>query len=204
VPDGAGIAKLSIWLASTCDVCQSCDQPIFFLMPVQSLGSAFPCYRLMSDRKSIPGDSNQRSAPCDGMLTDEGARGRTMDLPLTHNRSANRQNGQCSRLSARPPPEWPTTAGGRRETYMPLTPAQRSLRAKVAAHTLHAQRDGAELTRAAREAFLRSFEPLVDPDGVLPPDVRRRRAEHARRAHMARLSLASSRARARRRAESVP
>jgi truncated hemoglobin YjbI len=87
---------------------------------------------------------------------------------------------------------------------MPLTPTERSLRAKIGAHALHAQRDGAELTKPAREAFLRSFEAAVDPAGVLAPDARRRRAEHARRAHMARLSLASSRARARRRTESVP
>jgi len=39
------------------------------------------------------------------------------------------------------------------------------------------------------------FEREVDPDGVLPPEERRRRAEHARKAYFLRLALASSKAR---------
>jgi hypothetical protein len=39
-------------------------------------------------------------------------------------------------------------------------------------------------TRPAREAFLRRFEREVDPDGVLPPAERGRRAQHALRAYM--------------------
>lgn len=42
--------------------------------------------------------------------------------------------------------------------------------------------------RAAREKFLQRFEREVDPDGKLPPDERRRRAEHAKRANMLRLA----------------
>ena len=87
---------------------------------------------------------------------------------------------------------------------MPLSAAGRSLRAQIAVHTLHSRRDGVELTSAAREAFLRSFERLVDADGVLAPEVRQRRAEHALRAHMARLSLTASRAREGRRAQPAP
>jgi hypothetical protein len=43
-------------------------------------------------------------------------------------------------------------------------------------------------TRPAREKFLQRFEREVDPDGKLPPDERRRRAEHAKRAYMLRLA----------------
>jgi hypothetical protein len=41
------------------------------------------------------------------------------------------------------------------------------------------------------------FERQVDPDHVLPPQERAWRAEHARKAHFARLALASARARRR-------
>lgn len=43
-------------------------------------------------------------------------------------------------------------------------------------------------TRASREKFLQRFEREVEPDGKLPPDERRRRAEHAKRAYMLRLA----------------
>ncbi|WP_245612650.1 hypothetical protein [Actinotalea ferrariae] len=39
------------------------------------------------------------------------------------------------------------------------------------------------------------FERQVDPEGTLAPDERARRAEHARKAHFARLALKSARAR---------
>jgi hypothetical protein len=39
------------------------------------------------------------------------------------------------------------------------------------------------------------FEREVDPDGVLPPDERARRAEHKRRAYFQRLALKSAKAR---------
>jgi hypothetical protein len=76
-----------------------------------------------------------------------------------------------------------------------LSPAERSLRARLAAHAMHARHDARETTNAARAAFLARFEAEVDPDGVLPPDERRRRAEHARRAYFTRLALASAKAR---------
>jgi hypothetical protein len=50
-------------------------------------------------------------------------------------------------------------------------------------------------TRPAREAFLHRFEREVDPDGVLPPAERSRRAQHALRAHMLRLAKHSVAAR---------
>jgi hypothetical protein len=48
--------------------------------------------------------------------------------------------------------------------------------------------DRSARTRPARDAFLRRFEREVDPDGKLPPEERRRRADHARRAYMLRLA----------------
>jgi hypothetical protein len=48
--------------------------------------------------------------------------------------------------------------------------------------------DRSARTRPAREAFLNRFEREVDPNGELPPDECRRRAEHAKRAYMLRLA----------------
>jgi hypothetical protein len=73
------------------------------------------------------------------------------------------------------------------------------MRARIAARSLHAQYDSRELTERARAAFLSRFEREVDPDGALPIAERQRRAEHAKRAYMLRLALASARARAQRR-----
>src|SRR6266511_772615 len=81
-----------------------------------------------------------------------------------------------------------------------LSPAERSLRARLAAHAMHAQHDARQTTAAARAAFLARFEAEVDPDGTLPPEERRRRAEHARSAHFTRLALAAAKARRQRRA----
>jgi hypothetical protein len=88
----------------------------------------------------------------------------------------------------------------RRRSSQPgeLTPEQRVLRARMAAYRLHATHDPRETTRKAREAFAERFEREVDPDGVLPPAERARRAEAARRAYFTGLALRSSRARRRR------
>lgn len=76
-------------------------------------------------------------------------------------------------------------------------PNERALRARMAAHLLHAQvRDPTGHTASAREAFLSRFEREVDPDGVLEPAERFRRAEHAKKAYFLRLALASRKARA--------
>jgi hypothetical protein len=48
--------------------------------------------------------------------------------------------------------------------------------------------DRSARTRPARQKFLQRFEREVDPDGVLSPDERRKRAEHAKRAYMLRLA----------------
>ena len=80
-----------------------------------------------------------------------------------------------------------------------LTPAQRSMRARMAAHAKHAKYDSKEQTEPARRAFIERFINEVDPDRELPERERQRRAEHKMREHMARLSFQSSRARKARR-----
>lgn len=79
-----------------------------------------------------------------------------------------------------------------------LTPAERTLRARLAAHAKWATTDPVDGTAKARAAFLERFERQVDPDGVLDPAERQRRAEHARKAYFARLALQSAAARRRR------
>ena len=80
--------------------------------------------------------------------------------------------------------------------FQPLSPAERRLRAQVAVHTSWANTtDRRARTAPATAASMARFEKLVDPDGVLPAEERAARAESARKAHMARLALASARAR---------
>ena len=80
-----------------------------------------------------------------------------------------------------------------------LTPTERSLRAQIAAHESWAHtEDRSARTANARKAMLDKFETQVDPEGILPPAERARRAEHARKAHFQRLALKSARARRRR------
>jgi hypothetical protein len=52
--------------------------------------------------------------------------------------------------------------------------------------------DRSARTQAGRQSFLSRFEREVDPDGTLSPDERRRRAQHALRAHMLRLAKRSA------------
>lgn len=78
---------------------------------------------------------------------------------------------------------------------MSAAPSEKRLRAQIAAHALHAQRDSREITKAAREAFLARFYDEVDPKGELSPDERERRARAALKAHMGRLALLSVRKR---------
>jgi len=81
-----------------------------------------------------------------------------------------------------------------------MTPEQRVMRARIAAHTRWANTgDRAAATAAARRAAADRWERQVDPDGVLDPDERARRAEHAKRAHFQRMALRSAQSRARKR-----
>lgn len=64
----------------------------------------------------------------------------------------------------------------------------RSQAARVAAHTRWSQEsDRTAATSAGTSAFLARFERLVDPDGVLAPEERAKRARNALSAHMTRL-----------------
>jgi hypothetical protein len=81
-----------------------------------------------------------------------------------------------------------------------MSPGERALRARLAAHLLHATRDPRQTTANGRAAFLARFEQQVDPARVLDPAERRRRAEHARRAYFTRLSLAAIQAKRTKRA----
>lgn len=81
---------------------------------------------------------------------------------------------------------------------MALTPSERTLRARLAAHESWARTgDRATRTAAGTAAFLARFEREVDPDGVLDPADRARRAESARRAYFTRLAFKSAQARRR-------
>ncbi len=84
-----------------------------------------------------------------------------------------------------------------RRTATPLTPADRTNIARMAAHVLHSQVDSVAHTAPARKAFLDRFERDVDPQGVLDPAERARRAAHARKAYF--IALARKSAAARRR-----
>lgn len=81
-----------------------------------------------------------------------------------------------------------------------LTPAQRSLRARLAAHTSWTNTvDRAARTAAARKAADERFARQVDPEGILPPRERAERVGNARKAYFAALALRSARARRQRR-----
>jgi hypothetical protein len=72
----------------------------------------------------------------------------------------------------------------------------RNINARIAAEASWARTpDRSARTRPARDAFLRRFEKEVDPDGTLPPEERRQRAEHAKRAYMLQLAKRSAAAR---------
>jgi hypothetical protein len=72
-----------------------------------------------------------------------------------------------------------------------------TLRARLRAHALHAKYDSRDLTAKARSKFLERFLNEVDPRRELLETEQLRRAEHALRAHMTRLAMASAGARRR-------
>ena len=88
-----------------------------------------------------------------------------------------------------------------RGTHEPLSAAERSLRGRLGAYVLHATHDSRAITAEARATFMARFEVEVDPDGVLTPEERRRRADHARQAYFTRLALKSAQTRRRKRAK---
>ena len=78
-----------------------------------------------------------------------------------------------------------------------IDPEEMARRGRIGAHTLHSRYDSNELAARARQGLLSKFEREVDPNGDLPCEERRRRAEHARHAHMLRMARISAIARRR-------
>ena len=89
----------------------------------------------------------------------------------------------------------PTDGSDRRRPSQRMSAEERQLRARLAAHAMHARHDSRKVTTNARRAFADRFEHEVDPDGVLPVAERLRRSK---RAHMLRLALRSAQVRRRR------
>jgi hypothetical protein len=82
-----------------------------------------------------------------------------------------------------------------------MSPKERKLRARLAAHTSWANTgDRSARTAPAREAAMSRFERQVDPDGTMNPTERALRADAARRAHFASMAYKAARSRARNRA----
>ena len=76
------------------------------------------------------------------------------------------------------------------------TLSERSLQGRLAAHIRWSQcSDPTAATEPARRALLYKFERQVDPDGMLSPADRARRADHARKAYFTGLALKSAQAR---------
>jgi hypothetical protein len=74
-----------------------------------------------------------------------------------------------------------------------------SLRGRLGALSLHAKYDPRETTANGRAMFLGRFDREVDPEGILPPEERARRAAFAKRAYFVRLAMKSAKARAKKR-----
>jgi hypothetical protein len=97
-------------------------------------------------------------------------------------------------------PEPPGRGGGAR-----ITPEQRRRRARIAAHASWANTsDRTARTSSGTKAFLDRFERQVDPEGVLPEDVRAAMAKHARTAYMLQLAERSVAVRRRKGQSPIP
>ncbi len=76
--------------------------------------------------------------------------------------------------------------------------SQRQLIGSLGGHTSWANTaDRTARTQPARDKFAKRFERQVDPDGLLDPAERAKRAEHARKAYFLQLALKSAAARRR-------
>jgi hypothetical protein len=83
---------------------------------------------------------------------------------------------------------------------MALTPAQRRLRGKIAVNTRWSREDPAPTAARGQAGLQARFEREVDPEEILPPEERARRAKAAHKAHMQRLALRSAQIRGARKA----
>jgi hypothetical protein len=76
--------------------------------------------------------------------------------------------------------------------------SERSLIGQIAANTRWSTvQNRSAATAPARKAFEKSFDQLVDPEGVLTPSERAKLVENARRAHFQKLALKSAQSRRR-------
>jgi hypothetical protein len=74
---------------------------------------------------------------------------------------------------------------------------------RIGAHVSWAKtEDRSKRTENGRRAFMERFYDEVDPDRLLPPPEREIRAEHARKAHFAKLAMKSAKARRQRKVAS--
>lgn len=78
-----------------------------------------------------------------------------------------------------------------------MTDPVAATRGRIGGNTLAARTDMRQVAARARAGFYRKFEREVDPEGVLDPDERARRVQHAISAYYARLSLRAAEARRR-------
>lgn len=80
------------------------------------------------------------------------------------------------------------------------TESVRRLAGRIGAHTRWANEpDRKAALEPARRGFMARFEREVDPDNVLEPAERARRADHAMKAHMSKMALSSAKRRAEKR-----
>jgi hypothetical protein len=91
------------------------------------------------------------------------------------------------------------SVGGVIVALVNMTPAERSLRGKIAAHESWARTsDRSARTANARMGLEEKFWREADPNNELAPDERAKRAESLRKAHYSRMAYKSARARRRR------
>ena len=76
-------------------------------------------------------------------------------------------------------------------SHSEATPDEIALRSRLGGLSKAARYDGREGTEAARRAFRERFLTEVDPENVLDPDERERRAAAARSAYFTKLALQS-------------
>ncbi|MER7500502.1 hypothetical protein AB0L05_27970 [Nonomuraea pusilla] len=76
---------------------------------------------------------------------------------------------------------------------MTMTPAERAMKGRMGAYLSWANTENPSArTKPGRDAFLARFEHQVDPNGELPVEERKRRAEQLRKAHMQELAYRSA------------
>ena len=154
--------------------------------PRGSSGTAVP-----RRRKGTPGYSSSRPVPLRGGLRPALTTPTPDEIRLLTRNSSRAARQSQTGLFWISEPTMPTPSSDR---------AKRVLQARMAAHALHARvPDPAAHTAPAREIFLSRFEREVDPDGLLEPQERARRAEHAKKAYFLKLAAASSTARSKKR-----